>query len=262
MKKPYPIIDMHSHLRNNIFNHTSVAKQSGIDIVVYMANTKPVMDTKEKIIKSLKKPRACIALPVSAITYGIKGKKLVDVDGIKEYEVAFSDDGKCLKNLKIMEEILQKDVLILAHCEPETKYIEKYSSLLAKVGGKLHIMHVSKKESVELIREVKKDGLKITCETCPHYFTYTRRDLETKVNPPLGERKDLEAVRQGLADDTIDVISSDHAPKPRKTGIAGFRSLIPLSYGLVMQGALTEDQMWDKISSNPKKIISQIFLNS
>ena len=257
MKRPYLIIDMHSHLRNNILYHTTIAKQAGIDVVVYMANTRPVMDTRKKIFKSWDKKRAegVTALPISAITYDLKGKKLVDVENIKEYVVGFSDDGKCLKNLGIMREILQKDVLVLAHCEPETKYIEKYSNLLAKTGGKLHIQHVSKKESVELIRAVKKDGLKITCETCPHYFTYTRRDLETKVNPPLGEKKDLEAVREGLADDTIDAIASDHAPKPRKTGIAGFRSLIPLSYGLVLQGVLTEEQMWKKLSENPEKII-------
>ena len=256
MKNIPSIIDMHTHLRNNIFYHTNIAKQSGIEAILYMANTKPVMDTREKIFRSWKKKRAILALPVSAITYKLKGKKLVDVDKIKNYVVGFSDDGKCLKNLNIMNEILQKNVLVLTHCEPETKYLEKYSNLLAKVGGKLHIQHISKKRSVDLIRDVKKDGLRITCETCPHYFTYTKRDLETKVNPPLGEKKDLEAIREGLADDTIDVIASDYAPKPRKTGIAGFRSLIPLSYGLVMQGVLTEEHMWQKLTENPEKIIS------
>lgn len=255
MKKPYPIIDMHAHLRNDILYHTIIAKQLGINIVVYMANTKPVMDTREKILKSWDEKRAITALPVSAITYNLKGKKLVDVEKTKEYVVGFSDDGKCLKDLDIMKEILQKNVLVMAHCEPETEYIEKYSNLLAKIDGKIHIQHVSRKESVELIRAIKKDGLKITCETCPHYFTYTKDELETKINPPLASRKDLEAIRESLHDDTIDVIASDYAPKPRKTGIAGFRSLIPLSYGLVMQGILTEEQMWKKLSENPEKII-------
>lgn len=255
MKKPYLVIDMHSHLRNDILYHTSIAKQSGIDVVVYMANTKQVMDTRKKIFESWDEKRDCYAFPVSAITYGLKGKKLVDIENIKEYVVGFSDDGKCLKNLNLIKDVLQTNVLVLAHCEPETEYIEKYSNLLAKVGGKLHIQHVSKKESIELIKAVKKDGLKITCETCPHYFTYTKQDLETKVNPPLGEKEDLEAVKEGLADGTIDVIASDYAPKPRKTGIAGFRSFIPLSYGLVMQGVLTEEQMWKKLSENPERII-------
>lgn len=255
MKKIFPIIDMHAHLREDILYHTTIAKQSGIDIVVYMANTDPVMDTREKILKSWDEKRATYAFPVSAITFSIEGKKLVDIENIKTYVIGFSDDGRCLKNLSLMKETLQKKVLVLAHCEPETKYAEKYSNLLAKVGGRLHLQHVSKKETVELIRAVKKDGLNITCETCPHYFTYSKHDLETKVNPPLGEKEDVEAVRQGLADNTIDVIASDHAPKPRKTGIAGFRSLIPLSYGLVMQGILIEEQMWKKLSENPEKII-------
>ncbi|MDP2908162.1 MAG: hypothetical protein Q8O03_09605, partial [Nanoarchaeota archaeon] len=167
-----------------------------------------------------------------------------------------SDDGKCLKDLELMKEILQKVVLLLAHCEPETEYILKYANVLAKTGGSLHIQHISKKESVRLIRAIKKDKLNITCETCPHYFTYTKNDLETKVNPQLAEKEDVEAIREGLADDTIDVIASDYAPKPRKTGIAGFRSLIPLSYGLVLQGVLTEERMWKKLSENPEKIIS------
>ncbi len=196
MKKPFPIIDMHAHLRNEIFYHTTIAKQSHIDVVVYMANTKPVMDTREKIINSWDEKRSCYALPVSAITIGLKGKKLVDVENIKDYVVGFSDDGKCLKDLELMKEILQTSVLVLAHCEPETEYILKYANILAKTGGSLHIQHVSKKESIDLIRAIKKDGLNITCETCPHYFTYTKNDLETKVNPSLGELEDLEAIRQ------------------------------------------------------------------
>lgn len=255
MKKPFPIIDMHVHLRNNILYHTTIAKQSSIDVVVYMANTKPVIDTREKVFKSWDEKRSCYAFPVSAITYGLKGKKLVNVENLIDYVVGFSDDGKCLKDLGLMKEILQTNVLVLAHCEPETEYILKYANILAKTGGNLHIQHVSKKESVRLIGAVKKDKLNITCETCPHYFTYTKNDLEIKVNPPLGEIEDLEAIRQGLADDTIDVIASDYAPKPRKTGISSFRSLIPLSYGLVLQGILKEDQLWKKLSENPEKII-------
>ncbi|MBU4502229.1 MAG: hypothetical protein KKA79_06540 [Nanoarchaeota archaeon] len=249
------VIDMHTHLRNNISYHTKLAKESDIGVVIYMANSYPVLDTKEKIIKSLKKKRAIEAFPVSAITYGLKGKKIVDIDAIKDYVVGFSDDGKCLKDLKILEDTLQKDVLVMAHCEPETRYIEKYSNVLAKVGGRLHIQHVSRKSSVNLIRDVKKNGLEITCETCPHYFTYTKKDLQTRVNPPLAEKKDIESIKEGLADGTIDVIASDYAPLPRITGIAGFRSLLPLSYGLVMQGVLTEKELWHKLSGNPAKII-------
>jgi len=133
--------------------------------------------------------------------------------------------------------------------------IDNYLNLLSKIGGKLHIQHVSKKKSVELIREAKKSGIKMTCETCPHYFTFTKNDLDTKVNPPLGKKDDILAIKKGLSDGTIDVIASDYAPLPRKTGIAGFRSFLPLSYGLVLEGVLSEKQLKEKLYINPKKII-------
>lgn len=266
MFKGYPIIDLHTHLRNDIPGHTKIAKESGIDVVVYMANCNPPLDNLKRIKKSLKEKRYCKAIPVAAITKNLEGKELVDIDKIKPYVVGFSDDGKYLQNLNLLKEILEKNVLVLAHCSPpfeigirkpelETKFIERYLNLLVKIGGKLHIQHLSQKESVKLIREAKRSGIKVTSETCPHYFTYTRDDLDTKVNPPLSSKEDILAVKEGLADGTIDVIVSDHAPLPRKTGIAGFRSFLPLSYGLVLEGVLSEKQLKEKLYFNPKKII-------
>ena len=180
--------------------------------------------------------------------------------------VGFSDDGKYLANFRLLAAILKKGVLVMAHCSPtyevgvkrpylETDFIKKYLQVLRKTGGKLHIQHVSQKSSVDLIKKAKKSGLNFTCETCPHYFTYTSLDLDVKVNPPLGSREDISAIRQGLADGTIDVIASDFAPEPRLTGIAGFRSFLPLCYGLVLQGVLSEAQLKEKLFLNPKKII-------
>jgi len=269
MFKNYPVIDIHSHLRNDIPGHTKEAKESGIDVLLYMANCNPPLDSLKRIKKSLKKKRYCQAIPVSAITKNLEGKELVAVDKIKPFVAGFSDDGKYLENLNLLKEILKKNVLILAHCSPpyevgirkpelETKFIERYLNLLdklGKIGGRLHIQHLSKKESVQLIKNAKKDGIKITCETCPHYFTYTKDELDTKVNPPLAEKKDILAIKEGLKDGTIDVISSDYAPLPRKTGIAGFKSFIPLSYGLVLEGVLSEGELKEKLFINPKKII-------
>lgn len=255
MKLNFPIIDLHTHLRNDIPRHTKIARESGIDVVVYMANCEPPLDSLEQIKQSLKEKRYCRAIPVSAITKNLEGKVLVDVESIKQYVVGFSDDGKCLYDLDLLSEILQKDVLVLVHCEPEIEMVEKYLSLLKNVNGKLHIQHVSRKESVELIRGAKLQGLKVTCETCPHYFTYTKEDLETKINPPLAREEDVVAIKKGLADGTIDVVASDYAPKPRKTGIAGFRSFIPLSYGLVLKGVLSEEQLEEKLYTSPKRII-------
>ena len=144
----------------------------------------------------------------------------------------------------------------MRHPERETEFIERYVKVLKKTKrGKLHIQHISKKASVNLIRKAKRAGLNITCETCPHYFTYTKYELETRVNPPLAEKEDLIAVREGLADGTIDIIVSDYAPLPRKTGIAGFRAFLPLCFGLVLRGILTKNQLKDKIYLNPKKMI-------
>lgn len=266
MKLNFPIIDLHTHLRKNILRHTIIAKESGITIVVYMANCEPPLDNVEIIKHSLNEKRYCQAIPVSAITKGLAGKELVDIVAIKPYVVGFSDDGNYLEDLKLLEEILAMNVLVLAHCSPtyeegfanptlETKFIERYLPVLEKTKGKLHIQHISKKESVELIRSVKKQGLKLTCETSPHYFTYTKDDLAIKVNPPLGTEKDIVAIKKGLADGTIDVIASDYAPLPRKTGIAGFKSFIPLSYGLVLEGTLSIKQLKEKLFVNPRKII-------
>lgn len=262
----YPVIDLHTHLRNDIPGHTKIARQSGISAVVYMANTDPPLCTLARIKASLAVRRHCIALPISAITRNLAGKELVAVDKIKPYVVGFSDDGQYLADLDLLAAILANGVLVLAHCSPayeigvqnphlETEYIQRYLGVLGETGGKLHIQHVSRKQSIEVIRRAKAGGLPVTCETCPHYFTYTQEDLEVKVNPPLGTTEDLVAIRQGLADNTIDVIASDYAPAPRKTGIAGFRSLFPLSWGLVLEGVLSEKQLKEKLFDNPQKII-------
>jgi dihydroorotase len=272
MKLGFPIIDLHTHLRNNISLHTKIARDCGINVVIYMANCSPPLDNLRRIKKSLKEKRYIKAIPASAITKNLEGKELIDIDKIKPYVAGFSDDGKYLKDLGLLKEILARKVLILAHCSPvyeigirnpdlETKFIERYLNLLIKekksIKGWLHIQHVSKKRSIKLIKEAKRKGLRLSCETCPHYFTYSKEDLDTRVNPPLGNKEDISAVKEGLAEGTIDVIASDYAPLPRKTGIAGFRSFLPFSYGLVLERVLTKRQLKEKLYLNPKKIIEK-----
>ncbi len=255
MKLGYSVIDLHTHLRNDIPRHTRIAKENGIDAVVYMANCEPPLDNLERIKESLNEKRYCKAIPASAITKNLEGEELVDVDRIRPYVAGFSDDGRCLNSLDLFSEILQKGVLVMVHCEPETETIKSYLDVLEKLDGKLHIQHISRKESVEIIRKAKQQGMRITCETCPHYFTYTEDDIDLKVNLPLATEQDIIAIKEGLADGTIDVIASDYAPKPRKTGIAGFRSFIPLSYGLVLKYILSEKQLKEKLFTNPRRII-------
>ncbi len=253
----YPVIDMHTHLRDAIPRHTRIAKESGIDVVVYMPNVSlapPVsLDNLEAIQESLRQERYCKALPVSAITKNREGRELVDVNKIRHHVIGFSDDGNYLADLSLLGEILGMGVLVLPHCCPpyeeavqnpnlQIQYLYDYLNVYDKVRtGFLHIQHVSRKEEVEMIRQAKKSGLTVTCETCPHYAYYTKEELDTKVNPPLATLEDLLSVREGLADGTIDAIVTDYAPLLRKTGIAGFRSFIPLSHGLILQGVLSEE---------------------
>lgn len=260
----YKIIDLHTHLRDNIPFHTKLAKEAGIGTVLYMANTNPPLDNVAVIKSSLKQKRYIKAIPVSAITVGRKGKQLVDIDSIKPFVAGFSDDGDCLKDLDILAEILKKNVLVMLHCEPETEMAEKYLELLNQTNlrglfeGRLHLQHISKASTITIIRKCKKNGLKFTAETCPHYFTYNNESENKPVNPPLGTSFDIAAIKQALADGTIDVVASDYAPipRPKGTGFASFASFIPLCYGLVLEKVLNEKQLKQKLHNNPLKIIT------
>lgn len=257
-KLNYPIIDLHAHLRDKVSFHTKLAKEAGIDTVVAMANTKPCLDNVDNIKKYLKHKHYVKVLHVSAITIGREGKELVDVDALKKIVVGFSDDGNTLENLDLLAEILKKNVLVMLHSEPEAKMIKKYLEVLKKVGGKLHLQHVVSKEAIDIIRKAKKSGLKFTCETCPHYFTYPNEIEDKPVSPPLGNLEDVKAIRRGLADGTIDAIASDYAPipRPKATGFASFSSFVALSYGLVLDGTLTQKRLKDKLHNNPLRIIN------
>lgn len=254
----YPIIDIHTHLRDKVSLHTKFAKEAGISTLVFMPNTTPCLDNLDVINKYCKQKHYVNILPTCAITLNRDGKKLVDIDAIKNHVVGFTDDGNCLMNLKIVSEVFKKNVLFMAHMEPEVEMTKKYLDILKLIGGKLHIQHVSQKETVVLIKRAKKAGLNVTCETCPHYFTYDNISEDKAVNPPLGNSDDILAIKKGLADGTIDIISSDYAPvpRPKNTGFASFRSFIPLCYGLILDGTLTQKQLKEKLYLNPLKLIN------
>lgn len=254
----YKIIDLHTHLRDNIPFHTKRAQEAGIAAVLYIGTKNGTLDSLRVIKSSLKQKRYVKAVPVSAMTIGREGRKLVDVEKIKSYVAGFSDDGNCLNDLNLLAEILKKKVLVMAHLEPETKMAIKYLKVLLRVGGRLHLQHISQKTTIDEIRKAKKAGLKFTCETCPHYFTYSAEVENHPVNPPLGTLADIKAVKKALADGIIDCIASDYAPipRPKGTGFASFQSFITLSYGLVLDGTLTKKQLKEKLNLNPLKIIS------
>jgi dihydroorotase len=291
--------------KETIKTGTAAAIRGGFTTVCCMPNTFPINDnasvTEFIIRKSL--DGLCTVLPIGAITKGQKGKELVEMGTMKnEGCIAFSDDGLPVMNSLIMRRALEYSkafgLPIISHCEDLTLSEDGVMSegllsmtlglrgipaeaeqimvfrdiLLAELTrGKLHIAHVSTERSVKLIREAKIRGVNVTAETCPHYFSLTEDavknyDTNAKVNPPLRTKKDIEAIKEGLKDGTIDVIATDHAPHHRDeklrefdlapSGISGLETALALSMKLVDEGVLTINQLAEKMSLNPARILS------
>ena len=289
-----------------IVSGTRSAALGGFTSIACMANTLPPIDSPAliKYITSKARMEGIInVFPIGAVSKGLKGEELVEIGRmIQEGAVAFSDDGHPIMDSEIMrralEYVRQFDTTIISHCEDLglTKgglMNESYTStvlglkgipslaeetmvardiMLAKEFGRLHIAHVSSKKSVELIRGAKKEGINITAETCPHYFTLTEEEVEefntdAKVNPPLRSEKDLEAVVKGLKDGSIDVIATDHAPHRSEekniefgaaaNGMVGFETALALVLTeLVGTGFLSIINAIEKMTVNPAKILN------
>jgi len=264
-----PIIDMHAHLRDDVAHHTWIAKKSGIDFVVAMPNTSPCLDTARKI-KEYSGRESYIPFAVtSAITKGREGKELVDITSINKSVVGFTDDGNCLKDLDLLYTILKGYQLVMLHPGDENKqggttepyWVEKYLNLNSDRKDRLYLQHISRKESVDLIRHAKKYGIDVTAETCPHYWKWTKDTMRVPVNPPIGSKKDRDAIREGLSDGTIDIIASDYAPEPRPkgTGIADWENYRGDCLRLVEEGIVTEDQLISLVYRKPLSIIKTSF---
>ena len=283
------------------------ALAGGYTAICPMANTSPVVDNL--IILKYTFDRAQEAeeigfYPICALSVGLKGQNLVNMSELKDNgAVAFSDDGKPLENLKLNRVALEYadslGALIISHSEDsslasggvinegaastrlgwqgisdlaESVAVARELEVLRYSGGKLHFAHISTKRSIELIRQAKKDGLNVTCETAPHYFSLCDEDIKTfeakfKMNPPLRSREDKEAVIEGLQDGTIDVIATDHAPhtleeklmpiQKAPMGIVGFETSLALCItNLVDGGYLTLSQVIEKLSLNPSRILN------
>lgn len=277
------LVDMHVHLREPGFEYKETietgllsALEGGYTAVCSMANTNPVNDNLETLKYTLNKAKQakCIdVFPVCAVSKGLNGEELTDIKALRQTgAIAFSDDGKPVDNLELFEQALKSGELIMSHPEGENgeaQCVERELEIFKRTGGKLHFAHISTEKSIELIRNAKKEGLKVTCETAPHYFTFTKED-ETpdgrfKMNPPLASKEDLKAVVKGLQDGTIDCIATDHAPHSleEKTrpfadapfGIVGFETALGVSLKLVHDGHLTLNQLVEKMSTNPAKIL-------
>jgi dihydroorotase len=272
-----------------------------------MPNTEPVIDnapTVEFVILKAKKEGIINVFPIGCATKGSKGEVLSEIGILKQAGViAISDDGFPVNNAMIMRCILEYTKMFnlpfISHSEnielskhgvmnegfnstilglrgipkqAEEIMVSRDIMLAELTGSHLHIAHVSTAGTVDLIRQAKKKGIKITAETCPHYFSLTDDivkldDTNTKVNPPLRTKEDIEAIKYGLFDDTIDCICTDHAPHTKDDknkefdlapcGIIGFETLLNLVLNeLVNTGILNFSQAIAKMTYNPAKIFN------
>ncbi len=280
------------------------AARGGFTTVFAMPNTKPVADCAE-IIKDVEKRARKTGVKVhqvGAITKGQMNQELADLEGMKNAGcIALSEDGKSVMNSQLyrqaMEFAAKNNMVIMAHCEDinlvcggvmnkdvnseklgmpgitnatEDVIIARDIILAKETGARLHLCHCSTEDSVRMIREAKEDGLKVSGEVCPHHFTLCSEDIpgddaNYKMNPPLRGREDMEILREGLEDDIMDVISTDHAPhsaeekarsmKEAPFGIVGLETSLALSWTTLVEGKyLTPMQLAKKMSYNPARI--------
>ena len=274
----------------------------GYTDVCTMPNLNPVPDSIEHLkeqIDIIKRDAVIGVHPYGAITVGQKGEALSDLEGMADKVIAFSDDGRGVQDSGMMREAMQRakalGKMIVAHCEvndllfggyihdgeyarahghrgicseSEWRQIERDLKLCDEVGCAYHVCHISTKESVEIIREAKKSGVNVTCETGPHYLILTDRDLQEhgrfKMNPPLRAEEDKNALIEGIIDGTIDMIATDHAPHSAEEkgkgleksafGITGIELALPLmNTYMVKTGIITLDKLVDLLVYNPRE---------
>jgi dihydroorotase len=291
--------------KEDIESGTKSAAKGGFTSVACMPNTNPVVDNVS-VVEYIKKRAESVGyvnvFPIGAITKGLMGEELAEIGTLKfAGVVAVSDDGNPVSNTALMRHALEYaqtfDTPVISHCEvkeiADGSMNEGYVSTMLGLRGisraaeeiniardiilakttntSVHIAHVSTKGAVELIRQAKAEGVKVTCETCPHYFSLTEEavigyNTNAKMNPPLRTQSDVEAIIQGLADGTIDAIATDHAPhhidekncefELALNGIVGFETALSLGITyLVKQNHLTLEKLIAKMTCVPSDIL-------
>ena len=263
-------VDVHVHLREPGFSYketiksgTSAAASAGYTAVCAMPNLNPPPDCIDNLKQQtdiIEKDSVITVFPYASITKGQKGDgELVDFAALKDKVIAFSDDGRGVQSIELMEKAMKKaaeyDCIIAAHCEDnslinggyihdgryarehghkgissESEYIqvERDLNLAKKTGCRYHVCHVSTSRSVSLMRKAKAEGVRVSAETAPHYLLLCDEDLQEdgrfKMNPPLRSREDRDALVEGIIDGTIDIIATDHAPhsnEEKSKGLSG-----------------------------------------
>ena len=288
--------------KETIKTGSMAAARGGYTAVCTMPNLNPVPDSiphlKEQLDIIEKDASICV-LPYGAITVAELGKELADLEGMAPSVIAFSDDGKGVQEEEMMRAAMLKakelGKIIAAHCEvnellhggyihdgsyaashghkgicseSEWRQIERDVRLSKETGCAYHVCHISCKESVEIIRKAKAEGVNVTCETGPHYLIYTEDDLKEdgkyKMNPPLRSKEDRAALIEGIKDGTIDMIATDHAPHSAEEkakglagsafGIVGLETAFPLLYTyLVKTAVISMEKLMDLLCFAPRK---------
>ena len=287
--------------KETILSGTRAAARGGYTAVCTMPNLNPVPDSPETLqpqLDAIEKDARIAVYPYGAITKGEKGEVLADLEAMAPKVVGFSDDGRGVQSPLLMEQAMRKarelGKLIVAHCEDNSllrggyihdgRYARDHGhrgicsesewgpiardlELAAKTGASYHVCHISTKESVEIIRQAKKSGVDVTCETGPHYLTMDdsmlREEGRFKMNPPLRSKDDREALVEGLRDGTIDMIATDHAPHSAEEksrglqgsafGVVGLETAFPILYTcLVRPGLLPMNRLLAALVTNPR----------
>jgi dihydroorotase len=292
--------------KESIQSGAAAAVAGGFTSVCCMPNTNPVNDNQaitELMLDRARVAGLANIFPIGAITKGSEGKELAEIGDLRRAGcVAISDDGKPVMNSLVMrramEYALAFDVPVVDHCEDlhlaeggcmnegtvstelglpgipsaaEDVMVARNVALAELTGARLHLAHISTEGSVRMVREAKSRGLKVTAEACPHHFTITEETVRgyntyAKMNPPLRTWKDVQAIKEGLRDGTIDVIATDHAPHATQEkqlgfteapfGIVGLETALPLTFALVEEGVLSLEAAVDKLSTAPAKAFS------
>ncbi len=292
--------------KETIETGSQAAVAGGVVAVAAMPNTTPPNDTETVtrfILDRAKACASCYVFPVAAITKGLNGQQLTDMGNLVEAgAIAFSDDGNPVMDSTLMRRALEYSkifgVPIISHCEDkmlsadgvmnegkvsyelglrgipriaEQIMVSRDIALAKYTGARVHIAHVSTKESVDLIRKAKTEGLNVTAETTPHYFSLTEEkvysyDARYKVNPPLRTQQDINVILEGLHDGTIDAIATDHAPHSflekdiefdfAAFGMIGLETSLAVSLELTRKGILSPAELIAKMSTNPAKILN------
>lgn len=297
--------------KETIKSGTQASAHGGYTTVFSMPNLKPVPDSAEHLKEQLDiiiKDAVINVLPYGAITVGQNGEELSDMEGMAKDVIAFSDDGRGVQSEEMMKEAMLRakalGKIIVAHCEDnsllhggyihdgvyasehshrgicsesEWKPIKRDIELCRQTGCAYHVCHISCKESVELIRQAKAQGVDVTCETGPHYLILTDEDLKEdgrfKMNPPLRSKEDRQALIEGVLDGTVDMIATDHAPHSQEEksrgleksafGIVGIETAFQLLYThLVKKNIISLEKLVELLAVNPRKRFGLEYDNS